>query len=546
MSEPEIPDAPPADAIPDLFFGAALVALVPATADLEAASVMAWQVARATASAGRRVALVDGFVDEPHLHAAAGEDNRDGIVDVFEYGASLSRIARQQADPNLYFVPAGTFAPDAAVMAAHPRWRRLSAGFRHEDALMLLYLPADCLASLASALDGMVALAPDGPEAGLASTPEIEAALEAGVPLLAALSDVDVFEIAGETAAPALPPHADTVRATSRRPATGLPALESAPRETPEAPAVERESAWQRAPVTSDAARSMPAPESAWQSVPAIGGPGETASPTDSAADVSLDVVEVEAPEAEALDVSAQETTAPPAVPLFRRLPLPRSSWGVRAAVYGCVAVLAAAVLIVTYRRELGLGDLGLTAPGAGEEPDSAPPMSIVPGYRTLVPHAVDTLPFAVQVSAWASLVFALDAADGLQSRGFPPIVAPIRLGGRLWYRVFTGPVAAQDAADSLLGALRDSGLDRSRTAVPVLVPLSLALRRLATLVAARAERTRLRGAGLPAFILGEADGSYRLFGGAYARPEQAAYLDTLVTSTGSAGQIGPRVGFRP
>ena len=174
MTGTDDPAEPLARSIPELFRGAALVALVPATADLDAAATMAWNLARATAATGRRVALVDCHVDEPQLHATAGEDNRDGIVDVFEYGASLSRIARRQNESNLYFVPAGTFSPDPAVMAAHPRWRRLSAGFRHEDAVMLLFLPADCIASLAGSLDGMVALAPEGAEAGLASTPEIE------------------------------------------------------------------------------------------------------------------------------------------------------------------------------------------------------------------------------------------------------------------------------------------------------------------------------------------------------------------------------------
>ena len=172
--------------------------------------------------------------------------------------------------------------------------------------------------------------------------------------------------------------------------------------------------------------------------------------------------------------------------------------------------------------------------------------MSVVPAFRALVPHAVDTLPFAVQVSAWTSLVFALDAGDALELRGLPPMISPIRLGDRLWYRVYVGPVATQDAADSLIGAVRGAGLDRPRTAVAVLVPLSLALRRVASAVAARAERGRLRAAGIPAFILGQADGAYRLYAGAYAAPAQASYLDSLVTSTGSAGQLGPRVGFHP
>lgn len=489
------PDPPLASSLPELLGGAALVALVPATADLDAAALMAWNLARITAASGRRVALVDCHTDEPQLHAAAGEDNHDGIVDVFEYGASLSRIARQQPEPNLYFVPAGTFSPDPAVMAAHPRWRRLSAGFRHEDAVMLLFLPADCLASLASVLDGIVALAPDGAEAGLASTPEIDAAADAGVPLLAALDDTESFEIAAAPFAPGSRP------ASAETP-------EPTPAEAPEPAAVEAEPAL-------ETLEPEPAPE-------AVEPPSDLA--------------------AGAYAPGGDTRLAP----FLRRMRAPRPAWGARAAVYGALTLLAAAVLAVTYRRQLGLGDLGLKALGSGEKPDSAPPMSIVPIFRTLTPHPVDTLPFAVQISAWTSLVFALDAGDALEARGFTPLVAPVRLGGRLWYRVYAGPVATQDGADSLLDSVWAAGLDRPHTAVPVLAPLSLALKHVATAAAARTERGRLRAAGIPAFVLGQADGSYRLFAGAYTAPEQAAYLDSLVTSTGSAGQLGPRVGFHP
>ncbi len=95
-------------------------------------------------------------------------------------------------------------------------------------------------------------------------------------------------------------------------------------------------------------------------------------------------------------------------------------------------------------------------------------------------------------------------------------------------------------------GAVRAAGLDGSGTADVALVPLSFALRRVATRGAARAERDRLRSAGIAAFVLGQADGSYRLFAGAFDTPDRAAFLDSLLTSTGSAGQLGPRVGFRP
>jgi hypothetical protein len=441
--------------LPELPAGAALVALVPAIEDLDRAAAAAWEFARHVANSGRRVALIDCYVDAPRLHAVAGESNEDGIVDVFEYGASLSRIARAQPEGTLFFVPAGTFSPDPASMMALPRWRRLSAGFRHEDAVMLLFLPPDCLGVLACDVDGLVALAPGHPDVDLAGSPEIRAALGRGTPLLATVG-------------------------------SGAEATAATP-----------------APVALEPPRAA-APARA-EVVP----PGDADGPE-----------------------------PPPERPVLRRphgAQAPRRRLGA----YALLLVLAAAAAVVNYRQQLGWGDAADTEP-------PEPEVRVTPAFRRLVPHVVDTLPFAVEVSAWTSLPQALEDADSIAGRGFLPMLSPVRLQGRLWYRVYVGPVASQDAADSLMGAVRAAGLDGSGTATVSLVPLSWALRRVATPLAARTERDRLRAAGVPAFVLGQADGSYRVFAGAFDEPDQAAYLDSLLTSTGSAGQLGPRVGFRP
>ncbi len=453
---------PGAHAIPGLLSGAAVVALVPATADLAQAAQAAWHVARAAAR-NRRTALVDCYLDEPQLTAGgavrADDGTGDGIVDVFEYGASLSRIARPVA-PDLYFLPAGTFAPDPAAVMANPRWRRLAAGFRHEDAVMLLFLPPECLEAIAPNLDGVIALAPGGADAGLASTPEIQAVADRGVPLLATVTEIESAEPVDFEVGP---PDEDGA----------TPTAEPAPERGGTRPAAAPEPA---------------APRPSWRRLRAAG------------------------------------TRAP------------------RALLYGIGFVVAAAEAALIFGEPLGLGARFRAGPGVTAEP-AAP---IVPAYRRLVPHAADSLPFTVQVSSWTSLAFALDAASALEAHGFPPIVSPLRLGARLWYRVLVGPVGTREAADSVLAALRAAGLDRPRTATPVLAPLSVALKRVATPEAARAARARLLTLGLPAFVLGQADGTYQLLAGAYATREQAAYLDSLVTSTGSAGPLGPRVGFRP
>ncbi len=469
---------PGAHSIPGLLSGAAVVALVPATAELGLAAAAAWHIARVAAARGRRVALVDCYVDEPQL--ADGQADTEGIVDVFEYGASFSRIARPQA-PNLYFIPAGTFAPDPAAMMAHARWRRLAAGFRHEDAVMLLFLPPECLAVMAPNLDGMVALAPGGADAGLASTPEIEAAADRGVRLLAVMTDDSGAE------APELEAGPPDEEGAAPPPAATPPRVEARPVARAET----------RDAVAGFEAEAATPAERGLLRRRGLGEGGERA-------------------------------------PRRRRT---------RVLLYGVGLIVVAAEAAAIFREPLRLRLLGRSTSLA--QPRSAT-ARFAPGYRQLEPRAADSLPYAVQVSSWTSLVFAADAAGALEERGVPAIVAPLRLGGRIWYRVLAGPVATQDLADSLLSVLREAGFDRPRTAQPVLAPLSVALQRFATLAAARGGRARALAAGLPTFVLGQADGSYRLYAGAFATPAEAAYLDSLVTSTGSAGPLGSRVGFRP
>ena len=465
MTPPGQAAPPDADPVPALPASAALVALVPATADLDRAASAAWAFARRVANAGRRVALIDCFVDAPRLHTVAGESNEDGIVDVFEYGASLSRIARAQPEGTLFFVPAGTFSPDPAGMMARPRWRRLSAGFRHEEAVMLLFLSPDCLGALASDVDGLVALAPDGPDAEVAAAPEIRAALARGIPLLATF---------GGAATAAADPE----------------------------PAAER-----------------PAPPA----------PGDAATPPRTAAPARPRLVSPR--DADPLELPDWPSPPPDLDSTPRRG---------RLGTVLLLLVLAAAAAAYSYRQQLGWGP----APAAAPPEEPAP--RLTPAYRALVPHAVDSLPFAVLVASWTSARQARNDADTIAGRGFTPLIAAVSVQGAPWYRVYVGPVASRAAADSLLRAVRAAGLDGSRSAVAVEVPLSFALRRFASPLLARAASQRLRAAGVDAFVLGQADGSYRLFAGAFAQPDQAAFLDSLLTSTGSAGPLGPRVGFRP
>lgn len=170
--------------LPDLAQNAAVIALVPSDGAADWAAAMAWHVARAAATLGRRTLLVDCFVDAPCLHTVVGAANDEGIVDAFEYGASLTRLAQRQAEPDLFFVPTGTFATDPAALMANRRWSRLAAGFRHEGALLLLYTSSATLPLIITETDAVMILAPDGYDFGRDAVGGLVEAMQSGRPVL--------------------------------------------------------------------------------------------------------------------------------------------------------------------------------------------------------------------------------------------------------------------------------------------------------------------------------------------------------------------------
>jgi hypothetical protein len=168
--------------VPSLVTGQALIALVPATGDLKWAAGAAWDVARAAALNGRRVALVDLWLEHPMLHETVGLSPTEGIVDAFEYDVSLTKAAHEL--DHVFFIAAGTVTAHAGDLFANPRWKKLHGGFKVEDALLILFLSAGALARLSTVPDGLIVLSPDGYEPESSIGQGIAAAMERGVPLL--------------------------------------------------------------------------------------------------------------------------------------------------------------------------------------------------------------------------------------------------------------------------------------------------------------------------------------------------------------------------
>ncbi|HEX2080966.1 MAG TPA: hypothetical protein VHG08_24900 [Longimicrobium sp.] len=94
-------------------------------------------------AAGRRTVLADLCLEDPFLHERIGMPNQDGVVDIFLYGASLARSARAVPGRGFYLISSGTYTPDPGAVLRNPRWDKIVAGFRDNNAALLLFVPSD-------------------------------------------------------------------------------------------------------------------------------------------------------------------------------------------------------------------------------------------------------------------------------------------------------------------------------------------------------------------------------------------------------------------
>jgi hypothetical protein len=94
---------------------------------------------------GFRIVLADLALDSPSLHIELGEANTDGIADIFQFGASVRRMARVIPGRGFRFLPAGAYVPDSAEILRSPGWAHLIGQFSEDHSLLLAYLPADAV-----------------------------------------------------------------------------------------------------------------------------------------------------------------------------------------------------------------------------------------------------------------------------------------------------------------------------------------------------------------------------------------------------------------
>jgi len=188
-------------------------------------------------------------------------------------------------------------------------------------------------------------------------------------------------------------------------------------------------------------------------------------------------------------------------------------------------------------------GGWGLLARGAEHRRAPTPlPASPAPVRARPVAAAparqVDSLPWTVQLAAYARLDKALALADRLAADGVTPFVTPIALddpggGSTVWYRVLAGAFPTRDAAVGARSGMWKHGLAARGQGDVLRAPYSFSLSDRAP------PASRLRARGIPAVSWGTGS---RLLAGAFETPEQASLLEARLKRAGVQATLVTRI----
>jgi len=173
------------------------------------------------------------------------------------------------------------------------------------------------------------------------------------------------------------------------------------------------------------------------------------------------------------------------------------------------------------------------TATPAPATPPTAPVPPALPAPRR------DSLPWTVQLIAYARLDKAVGLADRISAGGIVPFVTPVAIGPRrstIWYRVLAGGYRTRDSAVAVRAILWDRGLARRGQGDVLRAPYSYA-------VSGAASVDELRARGIP--VVSRA-GDGRFWVGAFESPEQANVLATRLRRAGVQATLVTRMGTTP
>jgi len=553
-------------------------------------------IAAGWAMTGRRVVLADLHLEQPFLHERLGEPNLDGTVDIFLYGASVSRSARPPQDQEFFLIPAGTYTAAPEDVYAHPRWNKLVAGFREAGAILMAFVPpsSDAIRTLSHWGATAVVLGD-----GLDDDPGALESVNVCARLIPPVADGDEVVDAGLGAAAvlALPddtvddvPHAGDVKQAEAGIEPGLdagyqepdlgwdPAIAADPDERsasePAFPDRERyggrpDDGWAEGPFAPTQAERYEEPDSfpeVGDEAEAGGSEVEPDEPWRREADDAFAgaLAAAERRESAADAGGGVEAGPPPARPLpgggspvvgsgRRRR---RGGPGLLVWLLVAVAVIALAVIGLAIARPDLFRGLGMNPAGdelALAEAIPDPPPAPVP--------AGDTLPFSVQVRAYVALQPAQTQAER-QARRLPEtpfFVVPEMTQGVLYYKVMAGMLRDTADATALRRRLVEAGVVQSQDArddapgawsLIQSRPFTFNLGEYAERHEALGRADSLSAAGIPAYTItfpySDGTSRYRVYAGAYPDTAHAAEFAEMLRTAELPARLVLRVGQGP
>lgn len=466
-------------------------------ADHDWAADAAVSLATGWHAAGRRTVLADLCLEDPFLNDRIGMPNQDGVVDIFLYGASLARSARAVPGRGFYLISSGTYTPDPGGVLRNPRWDKIVAGFRDNNAALLLFAPSDApeLPSLRRFVSEVILLGGD----------------DGASPLPASL--------AGQFAVRAwlTPPRRD--------------GLGAAPAARPASPA-------DRFP--------EPEPVAPWNAPPGtreqLAGTADPVAPAASAGAAPTPASAIPVPDPEWTDAEEPKKRKRAVSPLLLVLLL--------------VALLAALVFLGPQYIPGFPNLIGAPTPAAEPAPEKAP-AAVAPRAAVPVAAAGAVLPYSVQVrnfQSWDDAAkFSGDVARRFSEAQF--FIVPEANQGITYWKVMAGMAGDTAAVTALRERLLaedviDEEAAGGRYALIDHRPLAYELGEYPTAAQARARADSLTSRAIPAYVapVPYTDGTerWKVYGGAYRDSASAAPMEKLLTGASIQPRLVERSGRPP
>jgi sporulation related protein len=471
---------------------------------------------------GHRVVLADIGLDEPSLHGLLGAPNAEGVADVVLFGSSVRRVAKAAPEGGFFFISAGTAPADPSDVLGHLRWGRLCNGFLDAGVTLVAFAHAECPGTerVASVATDLIVLA--------RRDEDVSALLRdatATVHLFTGPGAADVISPTTPDDEPDPEAHLFDVLETDTD-GSGTPH--------------DSVEGFEESPAADDANESAASVDE-----PSLSPIPDDLDPQARVSDELEDVGAAAGAEAYEDEFAGYEETVDA---VSEDSDTVVRSTGSRDLI---LLVLSVVILSIVVAASMGLVDIpGLSPDNRG----AASPLADTSRAARSVPFAESTLRLthSIAVGAYQDETVAAGRVEALAaSEGVFVITAPIRLDGAVFHRVLLGPAtdsaSARALADQVAAGL---GVDPT-TWVVRSTPLAFQLGDIPDLETTNRRVEVLRGLGVPAYALALdfVDGTtrYRVYAGAYADEEEAAYLLSHLAAQGlENATITTRIGRVP